>query len=87
MKNKKNPVKEEGKKKKKGRTNAQDSGEKEEKRKEKKREQTKERWRRKGKKGSKGAADLTSGSLHVCLITKIPLKTEFWKLKTPKMCF
>ena len=39
------------------------------------------------KNGSKGAADLTSGSLHVCLIRKIPLKTELWKLKTAKMCF
>ena len=43
--------------------------------------------RRKEKKGSKGAADLTSGFLHVCLITKMPLETELWKLKTAKMCF
>ena len=28
------------------------------------------------KKRSKGVADLTSESLHVCLITKMPLKTE-----------
>ena len=28
------------------------------------------------KKWSKGAADLTSGSLYVCLITKMPLETE-----------
>ena len=27
------------------------------------------------------------GSLSVCLITKMSLKTEFWKLKTPIMCF
>ena len=39
------------------------------------------------KKKSKVAANLTSGSLNVCLITKMPLKTEFWKLKTPKMYF
>ena len=28
-----------------------------------------------------------SGSMHVGLITKIPLETEFWKMKTPKICF
>ena len=28
---------------------------------------------------------LTMGLMCVCLITKIPLKTEFWKLKTPKV--
>ena len=39
------------------------------------------------KKRSKGAADLTSGSLHVCLITKMSLKTELSKLKTAKMRF
>ena len=27
------------------------------------------------------------GSLHVCLITKMPLSYELWKLKTAKMCF
>ena len=27
------------------------------------------------------------GSLHVCLITKMPLSYELWKLKTVKMCF
>ena len=31
--------------------------------------------------------DPDNGSLHVCLITKIPLKTELWKLKIAKMCF
>ena len=30
---------------------------------------------------------LTSGSLIVFLITKMLLKTEFWKLKTLKICF
>ena len=30
----------------------------------------------KKKKMSKGAADLTNGSFHVCLITKMQLKTE-----------
>ena len=38
---------------------------------------------KKKKKGSKVAAGLTSGSLIVCLIIKMPLKTELWKLKTP----
>ena len=28
-----------------------------------------------------------NGSHHVNIITKMPLKTELWKLKTPKMCF
>ena len=27
------------------------------------------------------------GSLHMCLITKMPLIYELWKLKTAKMCF
>ena len=35
----------------------------------------------------KMATDLTSGSLNVCLITEIPLKTKLWKLKTPKCIF
>ena len=26
-------------------------------------------------------------SHHVCLITKMPLSYELWKLKTAKMCF
>ena len=39
------------------------------------------------KKESKVAVDLTSGSLNVCLITEMPLKTELWELKIPKMCF
>ena len=26
-------------------------------------------------------------TLNLCLITKMLLKTKFWKLKTPKMCF
>ena len=42
--------------------------------------------RRKKKKWSKVAADPDSGSFYVCLITKMPLKTELWKLKTAKMC-
>ena len=37
---------------------------------------TEEQWRRKKKKIPKGAVDLTSGSLHVCLITKMLLKIE-----------
>ena len=27
------------------------------------------------------------GSLHICLITKMPLSYELWKWKTAKMCF
>ena len=30
---------------------------------------------------------VAGGFLGVCLIMKIPLKTELLKLKTPKMCF
>ena len=50
-------------------------------------QEKKEKWRRKEKKRSKGAVDLTSGSLHVCLITKMSLKTELSKLKIAKMRF
>ena len=39
------------------------------------------------KKKSKGVADLTSGFFFVCLITKMSLKTELWKLKSAKMYF
>ena len=39
----------------------------------------------KKKKGQMLQLTLTSGSLHVCLITKMPLETEFWKMKTPKL--
>ena len=49
------------------------------KRKKKKRKEEKtieEQWRRKKKKRLKCAADLTSGSLYMCLITKMPLKTK-----------
>ena len=55
--------------------------------KEKKRTQPTETVEKKEKKWSKVAADPDSGSLHVCLITKMPLKTELWKLKKAKMCF
>ena len=55
--------------------------------KEKKKEQLNNSGEERKKKWSKGATDLTSESLHVCLITKIPLKTELWKLKIAKMCF
>ena len=63
-------------------------GRKKEKRKEER--TTEEQWRRKKKKKKKGQKlrlALTSGSLYVCLITKISLKTKLWKLKTLKMCF
>ena len=39
------------------------------------------------KKWLKVVADPDNGSFHVCLITKMPMKTELWKLKTTKMCF
>ena len=62
-----------------------DKSEKEEK-KEKKKEQLKNSGEeRKKKKGQKLQLTLTSESLHVCLITKMPLETEFWKMKTPKL--
>ena len=51
---------------------------------------TEEQWRRKKsgkKKGQKLRLTLTNESLHMCLITEMPLETELWKLKTPKMCF
>ena len=39
------------------------------------------------KKWSKVTADPNSGSLYVCLITKMSLKTELWKLKQLKCVF
>ena len=41
----------------------------------------------KKKKGQKLRLDSDHGTLSVGLITKMPLKTKLWKLKTPKMCF
>ena len=64
-------------------------GRKKEKRKEER--TTEEQWRRKKKinkkNGQKLRLTLTNGSLHMYLITKMPLETQLWKLKTPKMCF
>ena len=57
------------------------------KKKKKERTQPTETVEKKEKKWSKVAADPDSGSLHVCLITKMPLKTELWKLKKAKMYF
>ena len=48
----------------------------------KKKKRKKERKVEKKKKWSKVATDPDSGFLYVCLITKILLKTELWKLKT-----
>ena len=42
---------------------------------------------KKKKKVSKVATDSDRGTLSVGLITEMPLKTELWKLKIPKMCF
>ena len=42
---------------------------------------------KKEKKWLKVATNPDNGSLHVCLITKMSLKTELWKLKIAKMCF
>ena len=53
----------------------------------KERTQPTETVEKKEKKWSKVMVNPDNGSLHVCLITKIPLKTELWKLKTAKMCF
>ena len=35
----------------------------------------------------RGSKVVVGGSFSVCLIMKMSLETEFWKLKTPKMCF
>ena len=37
------------------------------------------------KKKSENLSNIVTG--YVGLITKMSLKTEFWKLKAPKMCF
>ena len=39
------------------------------------------------KRWSKVVAESDSGSFHVVLFTKMPLKTKLWKLKIDKMCF
>ena len=75
------------KKEKKERTQPMETNERRRKRKERKNLANEEQWRRKKKIWSKVAADPDNGSLHVCLITKMPLKIELWKLKTAKMCF
>ena len=49
---------------------------------EKKKEQLKNNGEERKKKGQKLRLTLTSGSLHVYLITKMSLETELWKLKT-----
>ena len=41
----------------------------------------------KKKRGSKVVAESDSGTTYVMLFMKMPLKTELWKPKTPKMCF
>ena len=43
--------------------------------------------KKKTKKMSKVATDSNRRTQYVVLITEMPLKTELWKLKTPKMCF
>ena len=43
--------------------------------------------KKKKKKKESESKVVASGSFGVCLIMEIPLKTELWKLKTPKMCF
>ena len=91
-----NPVKEEGKKK-----DEEDQTQRE--RENKKRRRSHLVWKEKEKKEdeetkltepsegkkkrSKVAVDFNRGTLYVVLITKMPLKTDLWKLKTPKMCF
>ena len=46
-------------------------------------ERKKKEKKRKGSESKVAAGE----SLSVCLITKMPLKIELWKLKTLKMCF
>ena len=41
----------------------------------------------KKKKGQKLQLDSDRGALNVGLIMEMPLKTELWKLKIPKICF
>ena len=43
--------------------------------------------KKKKKRGSKVATDSDHGTHYIVLITEMPLKTELWKLKTPKICF
>ena len=70
-------------KKKKGRT--EDLVKKKEKEKEEEEDWTQEK---KGiKKKESKVKSYGCKSLHVCLITKMPLSYELWKLKTVKMCF
>ena len=96
MKERKNPtnrdqkyyvMKNQKKKKKKKKKNELIRAKRKKEKKEKKKEQLNNSGEERKKKWSKGATNLTSESLHVCLITKIPLKTELWKLKIAKMCF
>ena len=54
-----------------------DKSKKKEKKKRKEERTTEEQWRRKKKKGQKLRLALTSGSFHVCLITKIEFKCVF----------
>ena len=77
------------KERKKERTQPMENSERRRKKKRKRKKEPNQRrqWRRKKKKWSKVAANLDSGSLYVCLITKMPLKTELWKLKTVKCIF
>jgi len=58
-----------------------------EEKKEKKKEQLKNSGEERKEKGQKLQLTLPSGFFYVCLITKMSLKIELWKLKTPKMCF
>ena len=43
--------------------------------------------RKEKKRGSKVAAESDSGTRYMMLFTKMPLKTELWKLKTHFMYF
>ena len=42
---------------------------------------------KKEKKNESESKVAAGGSLGVCIITKMPLKTELWKLKTHFKCF
>ena len=57
-------------------------------RKERKKYQTGEQRKKKEKRKKESESKVEAGgSLGVCLIMEMPLKTKLWKLKIPKMCF
>ena len=84
MKNKKNKIK---KKTQKPKPNERRNKKNKKKKKKKEGTQPTKTVEKKEKKWLKVATDPDNGSLHVCLITKMSLKTELWKLKIAKCVF